>query len=196
MPRARGYLAGAGLPLVLEATTGPLALVSPVSPPTPLGMDARSATQVPILSRRHVRRPRLTRMLDSSSAQALILTAPAGYGKTSLVCEWLEGQPNVAWYRATSASADLAAFSAGIAEVMEPFLPGAGDRVRLPGTEQTREQSGWRVLGGQRSPGGRPGRAAIRLDRAGSALGPAGHTDGQRPEAGLAVPRLRRDLID
>jgi LuxR family maltose regulon positive regulatory protein len=69
-------------------------------------------------------------MLDASAAQALILTAPAGYGKTSLVCEWLEGQANVAWYRATSGSADLAAFSAGIAEVIEPFLPGAGGRLR------------------------------------------------------------------
>lgn len=93
-------------------------------------MEAHLATQVPTLGRRHTRRPRLTRALDASTAQALILTAPAGYGKTSLVCEWLENRLDVAWYRATSASADLAAFSVGIAQVMESFIPNAGDRLR------------------------------------------------------------------
>ena len=62
------------------------------------------------LSARHVRRPRLTRLLDASTAQAIVIVAPAGYGKTTLAAEWLEGRKRVAWYRATSAAADLAAY--------------------------------------------------------------------------------------
>jgi LuxR family transcriptional regulator, maltose regulon positive regulatory protein len=60
----------------------------------------------------------------------MLLTAPAGYGKTTLAQEWLQGREHVAWYRATSASADLAAFSAGLAEVIAPIVPGAGTRIR------------------------------------------------------------------
>ena len=39
------------------------------------------------LSPRHVLRPRLTELLDDARAQALILEASAGYGKTSLAVE-------------------------------------------------------------------------------------------------------------
>jgi LuxR family maltose regulon positive regulatory protein len=59
-----------------------------------------------------------------------MLTAPAGYGKTTLAREWLQGRTDTAWYRATPASADVGAFSAGLAEAAGPIVPGAGDRVR------------------------------------------------------------------
>ncbi len=92
-------------------------------------METLERTQVPSLSRRHARRPRLTRLLDACTAQTIVLTGPAGYGKTSLAAEWLEGRTSVAWYRATSGSADLAAFSAGIAESIAPLVPGCGERL-------------------------------------------------------------------
>jgi LuxR family transcriptional regulator, maltose regulon positive regulatory protein len=41
-------------------------------------------------------RPRLTSVLDAADAQAVVLCAPAGYGKTVLARQWLEGRP-VAW---------------------------------------------------------------------------------------------------
>jgi ATP/maltotriose-dependent transcriptional regulator MalT len=82
------------------------------------------------LFRRHVRRPRLTSFLDESKAQALLLTAPPGYGKTTLAREWLQGRENVAWYRASPSSGDLAAFSIGLAEAIAPVLQGAGERLR------------------------------------------------------------------
>jgi LuxR family transcriptional regulator, maltose regulon positive regulatory protein len=91
--------------------------------------ERRDQTLAPLF-RRHTRRPRLTSLLDNSKAQAILLTAPAGYGKTTLAQEWLQGRDHVAWYRATSASADLAAFSAGLAEVIAPIVPGAGARIR------------------------------------------------------------------
>jgi LuxR family transcriptional regulator, maltose regulon positive regulatory protein len=84
----------------------------------------------PPLFRRHARRPRLTRMLDASTAQTILVTAPAGYGKTTLATEWVQGRDDVVWYRATSGSADVAAFSAGLADVMAPLVPGVGDRLK------------------------------------------------------------------
>jgi LuxR family maltose regulon positive regulatory protein len=84
----------------------------------------------PPLFIRHARRPRLTRLLDESCAQALVVSGPAGYGKTTLATEWLQGRDQVVWYRATSASADVAAFSAGVADVVAPLVPGAGERLK------------------------------------------------------------------
>jgi DNA-binding CsgD family transcriptional regulator len=59
-----------------------------------------------------------------------VITAPAGYGKTMLATEWLQGRERVVWYRATSASADVAAFSAGLADVMAELLPGIGEQLK------------------------------------------------------------------
>jgi LuxR family maltose regulon positive regulatory protein len=64
-------------------------------------------------------------MLDESKARAIVLSAPAGYGKTVLAAEWAHRRPNVAWYRSTSASSDLVAFSTGIAAALDPLAPGA-----------------------------------------------------------------------
>lgn len=129
-PRARGFTAGTGVPMMINGRLPDLALTS-CSPSRPQpGMEARQPTRVPSLSRRHVPRPRLTRVLEASTAQTILLIAPAGFGKTSLACEWLAGRENVFWYRATSASADLAAFSVGIAEVLAPVAPGAAERLR------------------------------------------------------------------
>jgi LuxR family maltose regulon positive regulatory protein len=68
--------------------------------------------------------------LDEAKAQSILVTAPAGYGKTTLAREWLQGRDDVAWYHATSASADVGAFSAGLAEAVGPVVLGAGERVR------------------------------------------------------------------
>ena len=87
-------------------------------------------TDHPPLFRRHARRPRLTRLLDESRAQAILITAPAGYGKTTLALEWLQGRDDVVWYRATNASADVAAFSAGLSDVIATLVPGAGERLK------------------------------------------------------------------
>jgi len=93
-------------------------------------MQAAVETVHPPLFRRHARRPRLTRLLDESRAQAIVITGPAGYGKTTLATEWLQGREDVFWYRATNASADVAAFSSGLADLISSLLPGAGDRLK------------------------------------------------------------------
>ena len=65
-----------------------------------------------------IKRPRLTKLLDESEARIILLVAPAGYGKTTLAREWLEGRPGVAWYSGRPAMADVAVFATDLAESM------------------------------------------------------------------------------
>src|SRR3954447_17395124 len=78
---------------------------------------------------RRVRRPRLTGLLDASEARVIALVAPAGYGKTTLAREWLEGRP-AAWMRPTPASADVAAFSVELADAAAKIVPGVATSLR------------------------------------------------------------------
>jgi LuxR family maltose regulon positive regulatory protein len=81
--------------------------------------------------RRIIRRPRLTKLLDESPARIKLLIAPAGYGKTTLAQEWLgDERRRAGWYQGTSASADVAALAAGLAEGASEIIPGAGKRMR------------------------------------------------------------------
>jgi LuxR family maltose regulon positive regulatory protein len=89
------------------------------------------AVQVEAARRRIIRRPRLTSMLDETSARIRLLVAPAGYGKTTLAREWLgEPERREVWYRGGPASADVAALAAGIAEAASEIVPDAGRRMR------------------------------------------------------------------
>jgi len=46
-------------------------------------------TAVPHVPPRHVRRPRLLAMLDGAApGQLVLVSAPAGYGKSLLLAEW------------------------------------------------------------------------------------------------------------
>jgi LuxR family maltose regulon positive regulatory protein len=72
----------------------------------------------------------LTRLIEASAARAVLLCAPAGYGKTTVAREWVADRPH-AWYRPSPASADVAAFAAELAEAVAPLAPQAGDRLRV-----------------------------------------------------------------
>ena len=70
-----------------------------------------------------IKRPRLTKLLDDSGARLILLVAPAGYGKTTLAREWLAAyQRPVAWYRASTASADVAALATGLAAEIDAAI--------------------------------------------------------------------------
>lgn len=46
-----------------------------------------------------IRRERLCQLLDKSHLYPLVLVnAPAGYGKTTLISQWVATQQNVGWY--------------------------------------------------------------------------------------------------
>ena len=82
------------------------------------------------LGRNHIiERPRLTRLLDETSARVIMLVAPAGYGKTTLARQWLADRPH-AWYQGSAASSDVAALALGIVEALSTLCPGPDRRLR------------------------------------------------------------------
>ena len=96
-------------------------------------------TAVEAARRYIIKRPRLTRLLDNANARILMLVAPAGFGKTTLAREWVGDRPHL-WYRGSTATADVAALIAGLAEVVSEVIPGAGERavarMRATGTPE------------------------------------------------------------
>jgi len=80
--------------------------------------------------RRIIERPRLTALLDGTTARVILLVAPAGYGKTTLAREWLgRGGRASAWFRARPESTDMRAWAPRVAEVVSSALPGAASRL-------------------------------------------------------------------
>ncbi|HEY6223498.1 MAG TPA: LuxR C-terminal-related transcriptional regulator [Gemmatimonadales bacterium] len=80
--------------------------------------------------RRHIiERPRLTKLLDETSARVIMLVAPAGYGKTTLARQWLANRPH-AWYEATPESADLAVLGVGLCDLTGALTDRVGTRFR------------------------------------------------------------------
>jgi ATP/maltotriose-dependent transcriptional regulator MalT len=101
-----------------------------------------SAQLVVPTGRRHIiERPRLTRLLDQTSARVIMLVAPAGYGKTTLAREWLASKPHT-WYEANAAAADIAALALGVADAVASLVPEAGHRLRewLPTSREPAEE--------------------------------------------------------
>jgi len=80
-------------------------------------MGEEEHIEVPLGRRHIIERPRLTRLLDETSARVIMLVAPAGYGKTTLARQWLANR-RFSWFAATSAAGDVAALAAGIAEAV------------------------------------------------------------------------------
>jgi DNA-binding CsgD family transcriptional regulator/tetratricopeptide (TPR) repeat protein len=100
---------------------------------------AGAETAVEAARRYIIKRPRLTRLLDNANARALMLIAPAGFGKTTLAREWAAERPHV-WYRGTTAAADVAALLAGLSKTISEIIPDAGaravGRMRATGTPE------------------------------------------------------------
>jgi LuxR family maltose regulon positive regulatory protein len=68
-------------------------------------------------NRNIVERPRLTRLLDDTSARVILLLAPAGYGKTTLARQWI-GSKSHAWYQATPSATDVATLVLGLSRCL------------------------------------------------------------------------------
>jgi LuxR family transcriptional regulator, maltose regulon positive regulatory protein len=79
-----------------------------------------------------IKRPRLTRLLDESEARIILLCAPAGYGKTTLAREWVEGQGcPVAWYSGESEMIDPVALATGLGRSLESAALMSGGAARM-----------------------------------------------------------------
>ena len=107
-----------------------------------LTMGEGTATKHEIRRRRIIERPRLIRMLDGGQGRVRMLVAPAGYGKTTLARQWLEGK-NAAWYTGTPASTDVAALAARLRDPIATVIPGVGGALmeRLPVTTRPEEDA-------------------------------------------------------
>jgi LuxR family maltose regulon positive regulatory protein len=95
------------------------ALAPGLEPPA----DARLTPPVP--AGRLVARPRLLeRLRASSSAAVVVVHAPAGYGKTTLLSQWAAAeQRDVAWLSIEPADDDAVALAAAIAHALQRIAP-------------------------------------------------------------------------
>lgn len=92
----------------------------------PPRMTEQQEQAISVANRHIIERPRLTRMLDETTARVIMLVAPAGYGKTVLARQWL-GQRSHAFYRATE-SADLGVIGSGLLDAATKIARESGDR--------------------------------------------------------------------
>jgi LuxR family maltose regulon positive regulatory protein len=79
------------------------------------------------LSTRHVPRPRLVRLIDAAPGNAVVLVAPAGYGKTTLAAEWAT-QHATAWIDAGSVAGNAAGFAAAVLDALGDAAPACAVR--------------------------------------------------------------------
>jgi LuxR family maltose regulon positive regulatory protein len=101
--------------------------------------------QIPRLRPERISRPRLLRRLDAGLARPLtLISAPAGFGKTTLVAEWLAGCPRpFAWLSLEEQDSDPARFLTYLVAALQTIedeagqqtlaaLAAAGPRASLP----------------------------------------------------------------
>jgi len=75
--------------------------------------------------RQIIERPRLTRLLDASTARIITLVAPAGYGKTTLARQWAETRSGpVAWLSTRTGMMGVSEYATSFARVLEEAVQG------------------------------------------------------------------------
>jgi LuxR family maltose regulon positive regulatory protein len=87
-------------------------------------VETITATASPALDH-IIERPRLiARLAEGGGARVSVLAAPAGYGKTTLARQWSERQNGqVAWYRTTRASGDVALLAVQLDDLLASIAP-------------------------------------------------------------------------
>src|SRR4029077_7578971 len=117
--------------------SGRVAVQSAVREMSPEPVRVVIETAVEAARRYIIKRPRLTRLLDNANARALMLIAPAGFGKTTLARGWAAERPHVV-YPVTTPTGDVAALLAGLSAAIAEIIPDAGaravSRMRATGT--------------------------------------------------------------
>ncbi len=74
-------------------------------------------------------RPRLRQLLQAADVRPLtLICAPAGYGKTTLILDWLAGCQTVAWLSLDESDNDPVRFWSYVIAALQTVVPGAGDQ--------------------------------------------------------------------
>jgi ATP/maltotriose-dependent transcriptional regulator MalT len=89
---------------------------------------------IPPLTDGYLGRPRLLELLNSGSGLPLtMISASAGFGKSSLICDWLtSGQRPAAWLSLEEEESDPARFRAYLIAALAPLLPGLKEEDSFP----------------------------------------------------------------
>ena len=100
--------------------------MSVLAPPVSPVAISRSKIEPPLLSGQWVRRPRIEARLDRCLARTLVvITAPAGHGKTSTILSWLRMRDlDAAWVSVDSRDTNLTRFAAHVAAALDRLAPG------------------------------------------------------------------------
>ncbi|HEX5992149.1 MAG TPA: hypothetical protein VFY70_06230, partial [Thermomicrobiales bacterium] len=101
-----------------------MSLLAPPAPPPTL--VSRSKIERPSLNGHWVRRPRIESRLDRVFERSLVLiTAPAGHGKTSTIVSWLRlRNTDAAWLLVDERDSDLTRFATHVAVALDRVVPG------------------------------------------------------------------------
>jgi len=95
------------------------------------GLLQQHKQRVPVARRHAVSRRALVERARSSGASCVVVTAPAGYGKTSLLAEWAHlERRRVAWLALDRNDDDASVLVGRIAAAVAPFSPGADEVAR------------------------------------------------------------------
>ena len=106
--------------------------------------------RAPRLHRATIRRPRLTELLVDARPDLVLIVAPPGFGKTSLLSDWAErDERRFAWVSIAAPDNDPAVLWSYIGAALEGRDPGrtAHDEVVEPAREQDPVEAALRVVG-------------------------------------------------
>ena len=89
---------------------------------------------IPPARRNPVARPRLIgRLSDGLASPLMLVSAPAGFGKTTLLAEWLRNQPQSAcWLSLDAGDNDPPRFLSHVVAALQRAVPGLADDLVLP----------------------------------------------------------------
>ncbi|GAA1871544.1 LuxR C-terminal-related transcriptional regulator [Pseudonocardia ailaonensis] len=98
-----------------------------------MGPLVTTKLHVPRRRRGQVPRPRLTRVLDAGESALTLVSAPAGFGKTTVLADWLAGRTGrTAWLSLDARDDDPATFWAYVHAALRAVVPALGAVVPGP----------------------------------------------------------------
>ncbi len=89
----------------------------------------KTKLDIPVTRKKKLPRPKFTRLLgDSAFNKTILVSAPAGYGKTSMIIEWTKTRrERFAWITLDETDNDPTRFYGYLKEALKPIYPVLGD---------------------------------------------------------------------